>query len=219
MPIRTVALDVGETLIDETRILERWAERLEVPRTVLMAAIGGMIAADRPVLEAFRLIRPGFDLDAELAAWRAEEPESLRERFDAGDLYPDVRGSLAELRAAGFEVVIAGNQPIEAGPALEAMDLPATAIATSDGWGAAKPDPAFFHRLRELAGRAPEEILYVGDRLDNDVLAPKAAGMRAALLRRGPFGYLHSERPEAASADLLLDDLHQLPRRLREHGL
>jgi phosphoglycolate phosphatase-like HAD superfamily hydrolase len=35
--------------------------------------------------------------------------------------------------------------------------------------------------------------------------------MRTVLLRRGPWGYLHAARPEAAQADLVLDDLSGLP--------
>jgi FMN phosphatase YigB (HAD superfamily) len=51
----------------------------------------------------------------------------------------------------------------------------------------------------------------VGDRLDNDVLPASAAGMRTALLRRGPWGFLHAERPEAVRvADVIVDDLHSL---------
>lgn len=205
-----MAFDVGETLVDETRIFERWADRLGVSRLAFAATIGGVISMGRPMMDAFRLVRPDFDLDAEVAAWRAAEPDSLHERFDADDLYPDVRRGLAALRAAGLRVVIAGNQPVEAGPALAAMDLPVDAIATSAEWGVTKPDPEFFRRVEELAGHPAEDILYVGDRLDNDVLAPKKVGMRTALLRRGPFGYLHSERPEAAQADALVDDLDQL---------
>ncbi|GAB3902298.1 hypothetical protein GCM10027612_67200 [Microbispora bryophytorum subsp. camponoti] len=36
--------------------------------------------------------------------------------------------------------------------------------------------------------------------------------MRTVLLRRGPWGYLHAERPDAARADLVADDLADLVR-------
>ena len=41
---RWVCLDVGETLIDETRIWSIWADELGVPRLTLMAALGAVIA-------------------------------------------------------------------------------------------------------------------------------------------------------------------------------
>ncbi|MEQ4726133.1 HAD family hydrolase [Nonomuraea sp. B19D2] len=208
--IKAVVLDVGETLISEARIWARWADRLGVSDFVLMGALGGMAALDRPHSDAFELVHPGFDLLAEEAAWERDDPDGLRNRFDADDLYPDVRDALAAIRKAGFQVIIAGNQPKRAYDALVAMDLPVDSVHTSEGWGVSKPDPGFFAKVAAVAGREPGEILYVGDRLDNDVLPAAAAGMRTALLRRGPWGYLHAERPQAAAADAVVDDLHAL---------
>lgn len=206
-----MVLDVGETLIDETGIFGRWADRLGVPRLTFFGTLGGVLAGGRPMLDAFRLVKPGFDLAAELAAWERDEPDSLRENFDEGDLYPDVRTSLHRLRAQGLGVIVAGNQPEQAHDALRAMDLPVDAIHVSATWGVAKPDPAFFARVVAETGHAPEQILYVGDRVDNDVVPAKDAGLRAALLRRGPWGYLHAEHPAAERADVVLSGLAELP--------
>ncbi|MEV3978983.1 HAD family hydrolase [Nonomuraea sp. NPDC049758] len=213
--VKAVVLDVGETLIDETRIWSRWADRLGVSRFVLMGALGGMAALDRSHREAFELVRPGLDVQAEIAAWERDDPAGLRNHFDADDLYPDVREALAALRAAGFQVIIAGNQPRRAFDALVAMDLPVDSVHTSEGWGLSKPAPEFFAKVASVAGREPGEILYVGDRLDNDVLPAARAGMRTALLRRGPWGFLHAERPQAKAADMIVDDLPALLPALR----
>src|SRR5690606_38186536 len=203
-----VALPIS--LIDESRIWSRWADRLGVTRLTMLGAIGAMAASDRSHRDALLLVRPDLDVEAELAAWRREDPDGLRENFDADDLYPDVRESLGALRRAGYRVVIAGNQPAQAGPALEAMDLPVDAIHTSAEWGVEKPDPAFFAKAVAVAGEEPARVLYVGDRLDNDVLPARAAGMRTALLRRGPWGFLHATRAEAALADHVIDGLDDL---------
>ncbi|PZG45427.1 haloacid dehalogenase [Spongiactinospora gelatinilytica] len=208
--IRALVFDVGETLIDESRLWARWADRLGVPTLTLMGLIGGMAALGRSQMDALRLVRPDFDLLAESAAWRAEDPTGLRENFDADDLYPDVRRALGALRAAGYQVVLAGNQPPQAAGALAAMDLPVDAIHTSAEWGVEKPDPAFFAKVASVVGREPAQILYVGDRLDNDVLPARAAGMRTALLRRGPWGFLHAARPEADQADVVIGGLDEL---------
>ncbi|MEV0158537.1 HAD family hydrolase [Nonomuraea fuscirosea] len=213
--VKAVVFDVGETLISETRIWSRWAERLGVSHFLLMGALGGMAALDRPHSDAFHLVCPGVDLVAEEASWERDDPGGLRNHFDADDLYPDVREALAAIRAAGYQVIIAGNQPRRAYDALVAMDLPADSVHTSDGWGVQKPDPGFFAKVAAVAGREPGEILYVGDRLDNDVLPAAAAGMRTALLRRGPWGYLHAERPRAQAADVIVDDLHAILPALR----
>ncbi|GII91869.1 HAD family hydrolase [Sinosporangium siamense] len=209
--VRALVFDVGETLIDETRIWSRWSDRLGVPRLTMLAVLGSMVAVDRPYFHAFEMVRPGLDVEAELAAWERDDPHGLRENFDADDLYPDVRQSLAALRDAGYQVIIAGNQPPQAEAALVAMDLPVESIHTSAAWGVEKPKPEFFDKVVEVAGRPPGEILYVGDRLDNDVVPARQAGMRTALLRRGPWGYVHAARPEAAGlADLVVGDLREL---------
>jgi FMN phosphatase YigB (HAD superfamily) len=73
--------------------------------------------------------------------------------------------------------------------------LPVDRVATSAGWGVAKPDPAFFARVAAGVGAAPERIAYVGDRVDNEVLPASRAGMlaggsrastRSAALKAGP---------------------------------
>ncbi|MFC7877330.1 HAD family hydrolase [Isoptericola sp. NPDC057391] len=208
--VRAVVFDVGETLIDETRIWTRWADRLEVPALTFLGVLGGCAALDLPHRRAFEMVRPDLDVAAEIERWAADDPAGLRENFDADDLYPDVREALAALRAAGLAVVVAGNQPPQARAALEAMDLPVDAIRTSDEWGVQKPDPGFFAKVAELTGVPAAEIAYVGDRLDNDVLPAADAGMMPILVRRGPWGFLHAERPEAARTTVV-DSLLQLP--------
>ena len=209
--IAVVAFDVGETLIDETGIWSRWADRLGVTRLTMLGVLGAMAALDRPHRDAFELVSPGLDVDDEMARWREDDPTGKRVNFDADDLYADVRPCFAGLHRAGMRVIIAGNQPPQARAALEAMHLGADAILISDELGIEKPSPAFFQAVADAAGVAPWEIAYVGDRIDNDVLPAREAGMRTVLLRRGPWGYLHAARPAAALADIVADSLAELP--------
>lgn len=74
----------------------------------------------------------------------------------------------------------------------------------------AKPNPEFFARLIAAAGVPAEAILYVGDRLDNDALPARSAGMRTVFLGRGLWGYLHALKAEALLVDLRLDSLCEL---------
>jgi len=212
--IKAVVFDVGETLIDETRIWSRWADRLGVPRLTFLGVLGGMAALDRNHRDAFQVVRPGIDVEDEIARWREDDPGGLRENFDADDLYPDVRAALAELRRRGLKVIVAGNQPPQAKAALVRMDLPVDEVFPRAEWGVEKPDPAFYHKVAQVAGVSEQDILYVGDRLDNDVLPAARAGMRTALIRRGPWGYLHAERPEAQAADMVVCGLNDLLDRL-----
>lgn len=134
-----MVFDVGETLIDETRIFARWADRFAIPHMAFFGTIGGVIASGGTLTDGFRLLVPGFDLEAESARWLAEEPDGEREHFTERDLYPDVRSAFKTMRAAGLSLVIAGNQPPEAGPALAAMELGVDGIGISDDWGWQSP--------------------------------------------------------------------------------
>ena len=208
--------DVGETLVDESRIWLRWAARLGVPASTFLGLIGAQAASDQPLMKAFELARPGFDLMGEEAAWALAEPESLRSGFDGDDLYPDVIPTLSHLKADGNYVIIAGNQPPAALAALQKMSLPVDFIANSAEIGFEKPDPRFFEAVigqaieLDATLAEPGRIIYVGDRLDNDVLPAAAAGLVPVLIRRGPWGYLHAARPDA-DAVTVIDSLLELP--------
>ena len=195
--MRAVAFDVGETLVDETRAWGELADAAGVPRLTLFAALGALIERDddhRRVWELLGVPRPIGE-----------------QKITAGDLYPDAASCLRDLRAAGYLIGLAANQPAGAHRALQEMDLPVDFVGTSADWGVEKPSPAFFARLADAARALPNEVVYVGDRLDNDVLPAQAAGMRAVLIRRGPWGHLHAQRPEADRADAQIDSLAELP--------
>ena len=89
--------------------------------------------------------------------------------------------------------------------------MPVDVLTTSGSLGAEKPSVEFFHLLAGLVGVGPAEAVYVGDRLDNDVLPAKEAGMKAIFIRRGPWGYLNSTRPEVRLADARIESLDELP--------
>ncbi len=202
----TVVFDVGEVLIDETRVWAVWADLIGVSPLTFASVLGAAIVQGEASAAVFAHLAPNLD-------WPSFEAEHERRYggFRDEDLYPDVRRCLEELVGLGFAVVIAGNQPARRRAQLEALGLPHDAMAMSEELGVAKPDPAFFERVLDLAGSdEPTELLYVGDRIDNDVLPAAAAGLRTCWLRRGPWGQLQ-DLPEAAEEpDLVLEGLGEL---------
>lgn len=93
---------------------------------------------------------------------------------------------------------IAGNQTVRAGGILrDLFTRDVDLIGTSDDWGASKPDPEFFRRVAAVVPAEPDEILYVGDRVDNDLRPGAAAGMHTALVRRGPWAMIQWDTEEA----------------------
>jgi FMN phosphatase YigB (HAD superfamily) len=112
----------------------------------------------------------------------------------------------------GIWVGVAGNQTSRAGDILRSLDLPTSMIATSDDWKASKPDPSFFRALLSTAPCQADELVYVGDRIDNDLKPAKAAGMRTAFIRRGPWGFILDRHPDIKqAADWTLGTLAELP--------
>jgi HAD superfamily hydrolase (TIGR01549 family) len=205
-----VVLDVGEVLVDETRVFAVWAELLGVSAGTLAAVLGAAIVEGQDHVAAFAHVAPNVE-------WRALETEhEVRYGgFAEADLYPDARPALAALRALGLRVVLAGNQPERRTAQLRALGLDVDDVVTSDELGAEKPSPAFFAAvLARLGDPDPASVLYVGDRVDNDVLPATAAGMRVCWVRRGPWGQLH-DLPDGVEPDLALDGLGELPELLR----
>ncbi|MCX3064189.1 HAD family hydrolase [Streptomyces beihaiensis] len=206
--IRTIAFDVGETLVRDDRYWASWADWLDAPRHTVSALVGAVVARGQDNADALRLIRPGIDLAEE---YRAREDAGRGEHLDETDLYGDVRPALGLLREHGIRVVVAGNQTARVGELLRGLDLPADLIATSGEWGVAKPDSAFFARLVAEAGGLAEETLYVGDHPQNDTFPAARAGLRTAHVRRGPWGHLWADDPDlVVTADYRIDSLLDL---------
>ena len=196
MALRAVVFDVGETLVDEERWWRRLADRAGLQPHVVWAALGVTIERGEEHTGLWG------HLGVEQPVGWSEIPYSL------ADLYPDAWDSLERVRALGLRVGIVGNQTETLEAWARGAALPADVISSSASLGVRKPDPAFFAKVCELVGFAPEEVAYVGDRVDNDVLPAAAAGMVAVHVRRGPWGRLQTTPPEAAVA---LDDLASLP--------
>jgi FMN phosphatase YigB (HAD superfamily) len=177
--VRAVFFDVGETLVDETRLWSEIADALGVPHFSFFGILGGLAARGEPHTRVYELLG-------------VERPDSPGFRVE--DLYPDARRSLAELRAAGYLLGAVGNTGAEVEAVLAGL---VDVVGSSARWGVEKPAPGFFARIVSEAGCAPAEIAYVGDRVDNDVVPALAAGLVAVHIRRGPWGYLH-EPPAGA---------------------
>ncbi len=210
MTDRWVCLDVGETLIEETRVWSIWADELGVPQLTFFAALGAVIAhggEHRDVFDVF-----GAD------DWQLRMPavEAAYGGFAAEDLYPDALRSIAALRDAGLRIAVIANQPAIRLDQLAAIGVEADVVAMSESMGVAKPDPEFFARTLELMGSpAPADVAYVGDRVDNDVIPAARAGMRAVWIRRGPWGVIQ-RLPEGTRPALTVDSLDELVERIGE---
>jgi HAD superfamily hydrolase (TIGR01549 family) len=203
---RWVCFDVGETLVDETRVWSTWADLLGVTRFTFMAAIGAVIADGDDHRDVFKMVgRPD---------WRSFETEFKAQYggFQASDLYPDAVPTLDALRAAGYRLAIFANQPAERTAELQALGIRPDLMAMSGEWDIHKPAPEFYERALHEMGAPRGDVAYVGDRLDNDVRPSAAAGIRPVFIRRGPWGVIGGG--EIPAGTLVVDSLTELVDRI-----
>jgi FMN phosphatase YigB (HAD superfamily) len=197
--VNTVVFDVGETLVDETRLWSGWARALGVPEFTLYGVIGGLAARGEDHRRVFDLLGP---VSGEAPEWDLSQ----------ADLYDDAVDCLRALRDDGWQIVVGGNQPSVVQQLIEGLGLPADLVVSSGVLGAEKPDAEFFRRLAAAAGVDVTDCMHVGDRVDNDVVAARAAGMTPVHVRRGPWGVLHGDD---RAIDLQVSSLAELPALLR----
>ncbi len=125
---------------------------------------------------------------------------------------------MGRLKAAGLKTGAAGNMSADGERFLASSGLDFDVIASSQRWGAEKPDPLFFERVIGAMRLPADQLAYVGDRLDNDVGPSAAAGMCAIFLRRGLWAQVLFDRPEQALAYAVIDSLDELPGALPGFG-
>ena len=127
--------------------------------------------------------------------------DELFEHFAAPsnwDCFPEVAEVMCGLRDLGVRTAIASNFDLRLNPVcdgLPALDSVSNRIISSVvGWR--KPAPQFFAAVCEHMKLQPNEILFVGDDIINDVKGAGDAGMQAVWINR-------STPPESPSSDLI----------------
>jgi HAD superfamily hydrolase (TIGR01549 family) len=212
--IQAVVFDVGETLIDEKRMWRGWATYLGISDAALGAALDVVIDERRHHWEALRQFKPDLDVNAAISERLASGERMI---FDKDDLYPDALPCLTTLREHGYAVGIVGNQPAQSEGALTDCGFVADFVGSSKSWGVEKPSPAFFSKVAEAACVEAQEVAYVGDRMDNDILPALDAGMAGIFIERGPWGRRHARWPETSRATFHVQGLMEIPRTLEQY--
>jgi HAD superfamily hydrolase (TIGR01549 family) len=194
--VQAVVFDIGETLVDETRHWAAVARYAGVPELTLMGVLGGLIERREHHRSIFAYLQT-----------ESVDPNVFGYAIEAQDLYPDVISTLRQLKTEGYLIGVTGNQPAGAIEQVQALGLPIDMGGSSSDWGVSKPDPEFFDRIAAELKLEKDQILYIGDRLDNDVLPAQASGMHTAFIQRGPWGYLQASWPDADQAQHRISNL------------
>ncbi|MBI2889244.1 MAG: HAD family hydrolase [Nitrospirae bacterium] len=142
----------------------------------------------------------------------AREASRIHMEHLAGALVlPDGYGMLLESLHPRYRLGVVSNfdhsATLEAVFARDGIRGFFSAVIVSADVGWRKPDGRIFEEFTRCVGVSPEEVLFVGDRYEVDVLGAKHAGMRGAWLNPSP----DPGAAEASLADLTLRSLCDLP--------
>lgn len=203
MPLRTLLIDAGGTLIRENpsraeiyaqaarahgRPISAAAmgERMRAALEALPAELGDAFRYSDPWFEAFieRIFRGDLGLAPDLVPGIARE---LFERFSDPRTfvpYPGARQVLDNLAARGLRVAVVSNWSGRLAGLLSVLGLagPLAAVVTSAEMRSEKPAPEIFERALELTGSRPSETLHAGDHPLNDVEGARRVGIAAVLV-------------------------------------
>ena len=111
--------------------------------------------------------------------------------------FDDVEAGVATLEQHGLLVAVLTNGAEEQQNAkVAAIGLAGRVgrVFTSEGLGAAKPDPSTYLTVCAHLGMTPAETVFLGDNYQLDVVAPRRAGLRAVYLDRHDAGPYDDDR-------------------------
>lgn len=137
----------------------------------------------------------------------------------AARLPDEVLAVLDELNGRGLRLALVSNMDLLGDllvqePPVRDLDPLVPVKVYSSGVGVRKPHPRIYETALAGVGLAPAEVLFVGDRVREDVRAPRSLGMRAALTHQ--FRQEDDPLQEADYRLTSLRDLLDIVDRLRE---
>ncbi|MBF0778960.1 HAD family hydrolase [Streptococcus cuniculi] len=205
-----IFFDVGSTLVDETATYQRFAAEC----AKVLTNHGQTVTAAAFFEKMKELSESGQAPIRNAWAWYGL-PDKLRPRWNhAGEtLYPDVLQTL-EYLSQSYSLGIIANQGRGLAERLEAFGIRHffDIIVCSEEVGYRKPDRAIFDYGLRQAESPARNCIYVGDRMDNDILPAKELGMRTVHVLQGMGP--HNGRQRENVSDMTIQHLSDLMERL-----
>lgn len=209
-----IFLDLGWTLVDETRAhrarLEGVCERV---RTYgLSHSVDDLMriceqSATDFAPSPFRGMLERMDLSEEQ---RRAVASAVRYEKSHEELYPDV-SEMLETLSRRFKLGIIANQSEGTVKRLSEWGIREhfSVVLASAELGLSKPDPRIFGAAISRAGCAPEGVLMVGDRLDNDIGPARSQGCMTIRVLQG-FSRYQTPRRAAEIPDFTISSIGEL---------
>jgi HAD superfamily hydrolase (TIGR01549 family) len=195
-PIKGVLFDLDNTLLDRNRVFAAWAqwfarERLlcandadvEECAAFLIEVDGGGYTPRDVLFQRLKERHPSLIEEVDLLV------EAFRDQLVAQITGLDESPAqlLDALGRAGVPWGIVTNGAPSQLLKIRGLGIErhATCILVSEMVGMRKPDPAIFHAAAAELGVAPQDILFVGDNPEADIVGAMKAGMQTAWIRCG----------------------------------
>jgi phosphoglycolate phosphatase len=149
--------------------------------------------------------------DSFAPAMQSFDAHYQRENGRHASVYPGVLEGLQAMRDAGLKLAVVTNKPIGfAVPLLADTGLAPyfDLVVGGDTVARKKPDPMPMLHVCAQLGIAPEQVVAIGDSL-NDALAARAAGMAVLVV---PYGYNEGRDARTLDVDAIVDTLFEASR-------
>ena len=203
-----IFFDLGSTLIDERETYHLFREHC----LKVLCEAGHTLSLEE--FEAKMIAFAKENKDPVKETWTFFAPSALsRPKWDhtTDILFQDVATVLGEL-SKSYHLGIIANQQENLAERLERFELGSYfgVVVGSADVGFSKPDLAIFEYALEKAGISPQEAIYVGDRIDNDMIPAKKLGMTTIWIRQG-LGKHNQEYP-AFPCDYMVEKVSDLLR-------
>jgi FMN hydrolase / 5-amino-6-(5-phospho-D-ribitylamino)uracil phosphatase len=206
--ISTVVFDADDTLVDIRTAVIAGLTAVSAVTGISVDeldrdAVAFWAAIPEKAARQIRIAALLYTLTNHGLAARIDEMVELffRQRYANSRPFPGVIEMLTVLRRAGYQLGYATNANSRA-------DLCGLGgcfdfeIYALEGGVPKKPHADFFHAMLAAAGARPEEVVYVGDSYDHDVVGAAAVGIRTVWLNRTAAPVSGDVRPDAVVADL-----------------
>ncbi len=162
--------------IDQTHFLEEWKgfyKNHTSPTAEFMTERDIFVARIQMFYDRYNVSRNAA----------ADTDSTLAEAFER-KTFDGVREVLSVLRKR-YKVFIGSNTDNDIlDCVMKKNEISVDKVYTSENLRCYKPDPAFFSKILAKNELRPENVIFVGDSVSDDILGPKALGIKTVLIDR-----------------------------------